>query len=198
MTPPWKLTGLGVARYDEVPGFRGRGCAGCTTAALEIVRWTDGMASFEAGALAVVVGGGLTCFDSFEGDGCADGAGRSPLTFPFARQSLQVQGSCRRGSLGRALDVLLGRDCFWGLCGVDCDCFSASSGLLLPAARLSTLVSRVNVAEPALETSEESPLVGVAAVWLEYPESLASSRAISVSLILDMSGLERLAATLAV
>lgn len=81
---------------------------------------------------------------------------------------------------------------------MDCDCFSASVGLLLPAARLSTLVSRVNVAEPALETSEESPLVGVAAVWLEYPESLASSRAISVSLILDMSGLERLAATLAV
>lgn len=96
MTPPWKLTGLGVARYDEVPVFRGRGCAGCTTAAFEIVRWTDGMASFEAGALAVVVGRdcGLTCFDSFEGDGCAEGAGRSPLAFPLRRQSLQAQGSC--------------------------------------------------------------------------------------------------------
>ena len=71
-------------------------------------------------------------------------------------------------------------------------------GLFLLAARLSTLVSSVKVAEPGLESREESPLFRVAGVWLEYPESLAPSRARSVTLILDISGLERLAAMLAV
>ena len=100
--------------------------------------------------------------------------------------------------MGRAFELVLRSECLRGLCGTDCDCFSASMGLLLLAARFSTLVSRVKVAEPALETSEESPLVRVAAVWLEYPESLASSLARLVTLTLEMSGLERLAATLAV
>lgn len=64
-------------------------------------------------------------------------------------------------------------------------------GLLLLAPRLSRLVSRVNVADPALDPNEdESPLFN--------PESLAPSRPSSVTLMVEISGLDRLAATLAV
>ena len=111
---PWKLTGLGVARYEDVPGCRGRGCAGCTTAALEVGREAEGMASFETGALAVFVGPdcGLTCFASLDSEICAGGTSRSPLAFSFTRQSWQPQGPCRTVSFGRGLDVVLRSDCF--------------------------------------------------------------------------------------
>lgn len=135
---------------------------------------------------------------SLEDGFCGEVAVRDDLVFAFAWHSSHLQLPCRAPSFARALDPDLRNEGLFGLCGILWACFSAAGGLLLLAARLSRLVSRVNVADPAFEAKDEFPLFRVAAVWLEYPESLASSRPSSVTLMVEISGFDRLAATLAV
>lgn len=106
ITPPWKLTGLGVPRYECDPGCRGRGCAGCTIGASAIdPPLAGGFVLFEIGEWSMMAFDLCFVCSGLVDDGFwVDVADRKPLDLAFARHSSHAQLPCRTPSLGRVLD----------------------------------------------------------------------------------------------
>ena len=111
----------------------------------------------------------------------------------FARHSGHSHSFRRVFSYPLPFDPVLCNEGFSGLCDRLFDSFPP----FLTVALLPALASsgRSGCASRFDSSDDESPLPSVAAVWLEYPESLNSSRN---CFPLDASGFDRLAAMLAV
>ena len=110
----------------------------------------------------------------------------------FATHSVQLHCFGCAASSFRPFDWTLSRGGFSGLCRLLWGFFPSVDDFFLIA---TVPVSTLSGFEPVLDSREESVLPKVAIVWLEYPESLNSSRRV---LWVESFGFDRLAVMFAV